>query len=91
MPRIPAWIQRKRVIIPISVSLMSMVALVLTQAKEHSLRIQDSAAATSGGTLPKQPVCSTPSNPDPLLGARIPTAWPLGGNHPLWRKTLPLW
>ena len=50
MPRIPVWIQRKRVIIPISVSLMSMVALVLTQAKEHSLRIQDSAAATSEGT-----------------------------------------
>ena len=77
MPRIPAWIQRKRVIIPISVSLMSMVALVLTQAKEHSLRIQDSAAATSGGTLLKQPVCPAPSNPDPLLGARtrLPGRW----------------
>ena len=77
MPRIPAWIQSKRVIIPISVSLMSMVALVFTQAKEHSLRIQDNAAATSEGTLPKQPVCPAPSNPDPLLGARtrLPGRW----------------
>ena len=83
MLRIPAWIQRKRVIIPISVSLMSMIALVLTQAKEHSLRIQDSAAATSEGTLPKQPVCPAPSNPDPLLGARtrLPGRWV--GNAPV--------
>ena len=69
MPPIPAWIQRKRVTIPISVILLSMVALVLSQAKEQSLWMQDSAAATSDGTLPKQPVCPAPSNPDPLLGS----------------------
>ena len=70
MPLIPAWIKRKRVTIPISVTLLSVVALVLTQAKEHSLSIQASDAATSDGTLPEQPVCPAPSNPDPLLGAR---------------------
>ncbi len=77
MPRIPAWIQRKRVTIPISVTLLSMLALVLTQAKGHSLRIQDTAVATSDGTLPKQPVCPAPANPDPLLGARtkMPGRW----------------
>ena len=67
MPIIPAWIQRKRVTIPISVTLLSLLALVLTQAKEHSLWIQDSAVATSDGTLPKQLVCPAPANPDPLL------------------------
>jgi len=89
MPPIPAWIQRKRVTIPISVSLLSMVALVLTQAKEHSLLIQDSAVATSDGTLPKQPVCPAPSTPDPLLGARtrLPGRWvgtaPMAKNSPI--------
>jgi len=77
MPIIPAWIQRKRVTIPISVTLLSLLALVLTQAKEHSLWIQDSAVATSDGTLPKQLVCPAPANPDPLLGARTrkPGRW----------------
>ena len=77
MPRLPAWIQRKRVTIPISVTMLSLLALVLTQAKEHSLGIQVSAVATSEGTLPKQPVCPTPANPDPLLGARTrkPGRW----------------
>ena len=77
MPLIPAWIKRKRVTIPISVTLLSVVALVLTQAKEHSLSIQASDAATSDGTLPEQPVCPAPSNPDPLLGARtrMPGRW----------------
>ncbi len=77
MPRIPAWIQRKRVTIPISVTLLSMLALVLTQAKEHSLWIQGTAVATSDGTLPKQSLCPAPANPDPLLGARTrkPGRW----------------
>ena len=77
MPRLPAWIQRKRVTIPISVTMLSLLALVLTHAKEHSLGIQVSAVATSEGTLPKQPVCPTPANPDPLLGARTrkPGRW----------------
>jgi hypothetical protein len=77
MPLIPAWIKRKRVTIPISVTLLSVVALVLTQAKEHSLSIQASDAAKSDGTLPEQPVCPAPSNPDPLLGARTrkPGRW----------------
>ena len=77
MPPIPAWIQRKRLIIPISVTLLSMVPVVLTQAKEHSLWNQDSVVATSDGTLPKQPVCPAPATPDPLLGARTrkPGRW----------------
>ena len=64
MPPIPAWIQRKRLIIPISVTLLSMVSMVLTQAKDHSLWIQDSAFATSDGTLLKQPDCPAPATPD---------------------------
>jgi hypothetical protein len=89
MPLIPAWIKRKRVTIPISVTLLSVVALVLTQAKEHSLSIQASDAATSDGTLPEQPVCPAPSNPDPLLGARtrMPGRWvgttPMGKDSPI--------
>ena len=51
MPTIPAWMQRKRVTIPISVILLSMVAMVLSQAKEQSLWMQGSAAAKSDGTL----------------------------------------
>ena len=89
MPPIPAWIQRKRVTIPISVILLSMVALVLSQAKEQSLLMQGSAAAKSDGTLPQQPVCPTPANPDPLLGARTrkPGGWvgttPMPRNSPI--------
>ena len=89
MPPIPAWIQRKRVTIPISVILLSMVALVLSQAKEQSLLMQGSAAAKSDGTLPQQPVCPTPANPDPLLGARTrkPGRWvgttPMTKNSPI--------
>ena len=87
MPIIPAWIQRKRVTIPISVTLLSLLALVLTQAKEHSLWIQDSAVATSDGTLPKQLVCPAPANPDPLLGARTrkPGRWV--GTTPMQQDT----
>ena len=87
MPIIPAWIQRKRVTIPISVTLLSLLALVLTQAKEHSLSIQASDAATSDGTLPEQPVCPAPSNPDPLLGARtrMPGRWV--GTTPMQQDT----
>jgi len=89
MPPIPAWMQRKRVTIPISVILLSMVALVLSQAKEQSLWMQGSAAAKSNGTLPQQPVCPTPANPDPLLGARTrkPGRWvgttPMAKNSPI--------
>ena len=89
MPPIPAWMQRKRVTIPISVILLSMVALVLSQAKEQSLLMQGSAAAKSDGTLPQQPVCPTPANPDPLLGARTrkPGRWvgttPMAKNSPI--------
>lgn len=89
MPPIPAWMQRKRVTIPISVILLSMVALVPSQAKEQSLWIQGSAAAKSNGTLPQQPVCPTPANPDPLLGARTrkPGRWvgttPVAKNAPI--------
>ena len=87
MPLIPAWMQRKRVTIPISVTLLSVVALVLTQAKEHSLSIQASDAAKSDGTLPKRSVCPTPSNPDPLLGARTrrPGRWV--GTTPMGKDT----
>ncbi|ABI47275.1 hypothetical protein [Synechococcus sp. CC9311] len=87
MPLIPAWMQRKRVTIPISVTLLSVVALVLTQAKEHSLSIQASDAAKSDGTLPKRSVCPTPSNPDPLLGARTrrPGRWV--GTTPIAKDT----
>ena len=89
MPPIPAWMQRKRVTIPISVILPSMVALVLSQAKEQSLWMQGSAAAKSNGTLLQQPVCPTPANPDPLLGARTrkPGRWvgttPMAKNSPI--------
>ena len=89
MPPIPAWMQRKRVTIPISVILLSMVALVLSQAKEQSLLMQGSAAAKSDSTLPQQPVCPTPANPDPLLGARTrkPGRWvgttPMAKNSPI--------
>ncbi|QNJ24903.1 putative conserved secreted protein [Synechococcus sp. SYN20] len=89
MPPIPAWMQRKRVTIPISVILLSMVAQVLSQAKEQSLLMQGSAAAKSDGTLPPQPVCPTPANPDPLLGARTrkPGRWvgttPMAKNSPI--------
>jgi hypothetical protein len=87
MPIIPAWIQRKRVTIPISVTLLSLLALVLTQAKEHSLWIQETAVATSDGTLPKQLVCPAPANPDPLLGARTrkPGCWV--GTTPMQQDT----
>ena len=89
MPPIPAWMQRKRVTIPISVILLSMVAQVLSRAKEQSLLMQGSAAAESDGTLPAQPVCPTPANPDPLLGARTrkPGRWvgttPMAKNSPI--------
>ena len=89
MPPIPAWMQRKRVTIPISVILPSMVALVLSQAKEQSLWMQGSAAAKSNDTLPQKPVCPTPAHPDPLLGARTrkPGRWvgttPMAKNSPI--------
>ena len=87
MPSIPAWMQRKRAIIPIGVTLLSMVALVLTQAKEHNLWTQDRAAGKSDSTLPKQPVCPAPANPDPLLGARTrkPGRWV--GTTPMQQDT----
>ena len=87
MPSIPAWMQRKRAIIPIGVTLLSMVALVLTQAKEHNLWTQDSAAGKSDSTLRKQPVCPAPANPDPLLGARTrkPGRWV--GTTPMQQDT----
>ena len=89
MPPIPAWIQRKRLIIPISVTLLSMVSMVLTQAKDHSLWIQDSAVATSDGTLLKRPVCPAPSTPDPLLGARTRKSGRWVGTAP-WAKEVPI-
>ena len=87
MPIIPAWIQRKRVTIPISVTLLSLLALVFTQAQEPSLWIPDPAIATSAGTLPKQLVCPAPANPDPLLGARTrkPGRWV--GTTPMQQDT----
>ena len=77
MPPIPAWLQRKRVTIPIGVTVLTMAALVLTQAKEQNLWSPDSAAAKTDSTLVKPSACPAPANPDPLLGARTrkPGRW----------------
>ena len=66
MPSIPAWLQRKRVTIPIGVTVLTMAALVLTQAKEQNLWSPDSTAEKTDRTVVKPSACPAPANPDPL-------------------------
>ena len=89
MPSIPAWLQRKRVTIPIGVTVLTMAALVLTQAKEPNLWSPDSTAEKTDRTVVKPSTCPAPANPDPLLGARTrkPGRWvgttPLAKDAPI--------
>ncbi len=77
MPPFLAWIQSKRFSIPINITMLTLVAMVPTQAKQQNPSIQQRTGATTEVSTEGKKSCPEPFNPDPLLGprTRMPGNW----------------
>ena len=74
---IPSWMRRAPITVPLSISVLTAVGMVCTQAlsKQNWLPMAKPAVAESRGTDLKS--CPPAANPDPLLGRRTkePGRW----------------